>query len=162
MPSGVTDDVFAGLSTDGIPFHPAPGFTSKPEATPSIHIGDPWNFYHEFWAAHGLDDLRDIVPTEVTVKVGGTLWIPLIIENPLDHLITVNLSVEAPPEWRLKPSGEISIDPHTRYFARIQADAPDKEVPGWQNFTVAARSGDQKIGSVPVRAQLSTGWVAPQ
>lgn len=162
VPSEITDDVFTGISADAIPFHPVPGFTSKAEGKPSIHIGDPWNFYHEFWAAHGLDRLVDIVPTEVTVKVGGTLWIPLIIENPLDHAISVNLSVEAPPEWKLKPSAAISIDPRTRFFVRVQADSPSSELAGWQNFTVTAQSGDQKIGTVPVRAQLSNGWVAPQ
>lgn len=162
VPSAVTDDVFAGLANDGIAFHPAPGFTPKADAKPTIRIGDPWNFYHEFWVAHGLEHLSDIVPNEVTVKVGGFLEIPLIIENPLDTPIHVDLSVQAPPEWKLKQPAAISIDPHSRYFVRVEADAPDRELSGWQNFVVTAQSDGQILGTIPVQAELSTGWVAPQ
>lgn len=160
--SGVTDDVFAGIVNDGIPFHAVVGLTAKADRKPTIRIGDPWNFYHEFWVAHGLDHLSDIVPNEVTVKVGGTLEIPLIIENPLDTPIQLDLSVQSPPEWKAKQPAGISIDPHSRFFVRVEADAPDKELPGWQNFVVAAQSGGQNIGTVQVQAELSTGWVAPQ
>lgn len=162
VPTGVTDDVFTGVVNDGIPLHTNPGFSPIADAKPTIRIGDPWNFYHEFWLAHGLDHLADIVPTEVTVKVGGTLAIPLIIQNPLDTPLHVDLSVETPSEWKVKPSGTISIDPHSRYVVRVQADAPDRALAGWQNFVVTARSNGHSIGTVPLRAQLSTGWVAPQ
>lgn len=162
VPSGVTDDVFIGVTNDAIAFHSHPGFNRGSDLNPTIHIGDPWNYYHDFWLAHGLDHLVDIVPTEVTVKVNGTLAIPLTIQNPLDTALHVELSVQAPPEWRVKPSGTILIEPHTRHFVRVQADAPDKELPGWQNFVVTAQSDGHAIGTVPLRAQLSTGWVAPQ
>lgn len=162
VPSEVTDDVFTGISNDAIPLHAHPGFQPGTDATPSVRIGDPWNFYHEFWLAHGLDHLAAIVPTEVTVKVNGTLIIPLIIQNPLDSALHVDLSIQAPPQWKVKPSGAISIDPHTRYVVRVQADAPDTALPGWQNFVVTAQSDGHTIGTVPLRAQLSSGWVAPQ
>lgn len=162
VPSGVNDDVFAGIVNYGIPLHSHPGFNLSADAKPTIRIGDPWNFYHEFWLAHGLDHLADIVPTEVTVKVSGNLTIPLIIQNPLDTTLHVDLSVQAPPGWKIRPSGAISIDPHTHYVVRIQADAPDTQLPGWQNLVVTAKSDGLMIGTVPLRAQLSTGWVAPQ
>src|SRR5579862_2472565 len=153
VPSSAVDDVFAGVANDGILFHPIPGFTANADREPTIRIGDPWNFYHEFWLAHGLDHLSDIVPNEVTVKVGGTLVIPLIIENPLDTPIHVALSVQAPAEWKVKPSAENTIDPHTRFFIRVEADAPDRELSGRQNFVVAAQSGDQNLGTVPIQAE---------
>ena len=162
VPSGTTDDVFAGVVNDGIPRHAHSGFNPGADPKPTIRIGDPWNFYHEFWLAHGLDKLADIVPTEVTVKVSGTLAIPLIIENPLNTALHVDISLRAPPEWKAKPSSTILIEPHTRYFVRVQTNAPDKQLPGWQNFVVTAQSDGHSIGIVPLRAQLSTGWVAPQ
>jgi LmbE family N-acetylglucosaminyl deacetylase len=162
VPSGVTDDVFAGVVPGGIPFQPAPGFTPVLASSPSVRIGDPWNYYHIFWQAHGLDHLASIVPTEVTVKVGGILAIPLIIENPLETAISVELSVQAPEGWKVEPAHAVSIAPHTRYLQRIQATAPETKVPGWQNFIVSAQSDSQNIGTVPVRVELSTGWVAPQ
>src|ERR1019366_7796704 len=56
----------------------------------------------------------------------------------------------------------VSIDPHSRYFIRVQASAPETLLPGWQNFNVSAKSGNQTIGTVPIRVELSSGWVAPQ
>jgi len=162
VPSGVTDDVFTGVVPGGIPFQPAPGFSRVTASNPSVRIGDPWNYYHIFWQAHGLDHLASIVPTEVTVKVGSILAIPLIIENPFDTVIDVKLSVEAPDGWRVERANAVSIAPHTRYFKRIQATAPENKLTGWQNFIVSAQCGGQNIGTISVRVELSTGWVAPQ
>ncbi len=162
VPSGVTDDVFAGVIPGGIPFHREPGVSAPVSSTAVLEIGDPWNFYQRFWRAHGLDHLANIVPLEVTVKVGKTLFIPLIIENPLDHTISVTLSTQAPDGWEIKPQTSVSVDAHARYFLRVLAAAPATKLPGWQPFTVTAKDGDLKIGTVPIRVELSDGWVAPQ
>lgn len=162
VPSGVTDDVFTGVVRDGIPFRKAPGVSMDENSQPSMSIGDPWNYYHVLWQAHGLDHLANVVVPEISVKVGGTLGIPLIIENPLDHAISVNFHVQSPDGWQVRPMAEISIEPHTRYFARVLADAPATKLAGWQNFTVTADADGKAIGTVPMRAELSTGWVAPE
>jgi hypothetical protein len=70
--------------------------------------------------------------------------------------------VQAPDGWEVKPSDPISVDPHTRYYFRVQAAAPATKLAGWQQFTISAQEGDRKIGAVPIRVELSTGWVAPQ
>jgi len=162
VPSGVTDDVFAGVIPEGVPFHREAGTLELAHAAPSLEIGDPWNFYQRFWRAHGLDHLASVVPLEVTIKVGGSLAIPLIIENPLDHAISVTLAVQAPDGWQVKPQAAVSVDAHTRYFVRVQAAAPATKLPGWQQFTVSTQDGNRSMGSVPIRVELSTGWVAPQ
>lgn len=162
VPSGVTDDVFAGVNPGGIPFHREPGQAEPLHSAPALEIGDPWNFYQRFWRAHGLDHLANIVPLEITIKVGGSLAIPLIVDNPLDHAINVTLAVQAPDGWDVKPPAAVSVDAHTRYFLRVQAAAPPTKLPGWQQFTVSALGGDKSIGTVPIRVELSTGWVAPQ
>jgi hypothetical protein len=162
VPSGVTDDVFAGIVPGGISFQRAPGLVDTEPSKPTVEIGDPWKYYRDLWQAHGLDHLANIVPLEVTVKVGGALDIPLIINNPLDSVISVNLSVQAPDGWLVKPLTPISVNPRTRYYLRVQAEAPGTKLPGWQQFAVSARSADGSIGSVSVRVELSTGWVAPQ
>lgn len=162
VPSGVTDDVFTGVVPKGVPYQRVPGYTPVQNAKPVLSIGDPWNFYHLFWAAHGLDHLMNVVPLEVSVKVGGGIMIPLIVDNPLDRSIDVSLSVQAPDGWNVRPTPTATIGPHTRYFLRVQAAAPDTELPGWQHFVVTGHTGDEEIGTVAIRAQLSNGWVAPQ
>jgi hypothetical protein len=125
-------------------------------------IGGPWNFYRQFWPAHELDHLAALIPDELTVQVGGTLSIPLIIENPTDVPIHVSLSVQAPEAWKLMdPPASASIQPHTRYFLRVQATAPATKLSGWQEFRVSAETDGKRIGTVPVRVELAN-WALPQ
>jgi hypothetical protein len=162
VPSGVTDDVFAGIVSGGIAYQRAPGFTAIKYAEPSLAIGDPWRYYHQFWQAHGLDHLQSLVPLEISVHVDGTLAIPLVIDNPLDTAIQVTFTVTAPDGWKVMPVAGASVAPHGEYYLRVLAAAPATKLPGWQQFTVSAQSGNKTFGSVQMRAELSTGWVAPQ
>jgi LmbE family N-acetylglucosaminyl deacetylase len=162
VPSGITDDVYAGVVAEGVPFQRAPGYSAVKHAEPVLEIGDPWSYYQKLWQAHGLDHLADLVPLEITVHTDGTLAIPLVIDNPLDSSINVNLSVAAPDGWKVTPVAPATVAPRTRYFLRVQAAAPSAKLPGWQQFTITAESGNKKIGTVPIRAELSSGWVAPQ
>ncbi len=163
VPSGAMNDVFAGVVPEGVPFQRAPGFAPIQYAKPALLIGDPWNFYHEFWRAHRLDHLAHLVPLEITVKAGGDpLTIPLIVVNPLDKAINVTLAVEAPAGWDVKPLLPFPVEPHARYFLRVRAAPPATSLPGWQQFRVSAESDGQSLGTISIRAELSTGWVAPQ
>ena len=162
VPSGVTDDVFAGILSGGIPYQRAPGFVAVQHAESALSIGDPWSYYRKFWQAHGLDHLQSLVPLEISVHVDGTLAIPLVIDNPLDTAIEVTFTVTAPDGWKVTPVAAASVAPHGEYYLRVLAVAPATKLPGWQQFTVSAKSGNRSIGTVQMRAELSTGWVAPQ
>src|SRR6202012_256713 len=100
VPSGVTDDVFAGVTAEEISYQRPPGYTAPQSTEPSLRIGDPWNFYHNFWRTHGLDRLADIVPLEVTVHTGEVLSIPLIVDNPTGQAIDVTFSADSPSCWQ--------------------------------------------------------------
>jgi LmbE family N-acetylglucosaminyl deacetylase len=162
VPSAVTDDVFKGVVTDGIPYQRAPGFTAATHSEPTLEIGDPWSYYHKFWQAHGLEHLASIVPVEVSVHVDGTLVIPLVVENPLDSAIDTTFSVKAPDGWKVTPVAPATIAPHGQYYLRVLAAAPATKLLGWQQFAVSAESGRKNIGTIAIRAELSDGWVAPQ
>ncbi len=162
VPSGVTDDVFTGVVPDGIPYQRAPGYIAVKYSEPTLTIGDPWAYYQKLWQAHGLDHLASIVPPEVSVHTDGTLAIPLVVHNPLDATIDVSFSVKAPDGWTVIPVAPASVAPHSQYYLRVQAAAPSTKLPGWQQFTVTAESGNKNYGTVPIRVELSNGWVAPQ
>jgi hypothetical protein len=162
VPSGVTDDVFTGVVPAGVAFQSPPHYVAAKYTEPTLLIGDPWSFYQKLWQAHGLGHLAAIVPTEVTIHTNGILYIPLVIENPLDQTIRVNLSVRAPDGWKVRPLAPVSVDPHATYQVRVQADAPSTKLPSWQNFVVSGESENKSMGTVPIRVELSDGWVAPQ
>jgi hypothetical protein len=162
VPSGVTDDVFTGVVADGIAYQRAPGFIKAQHSEPTMEIGDPWSYYHKFWQAHGLDHLANIVPPEISVHVDGTLAIPLIVDNPLNTAIDTTFSVKAPDGWKVNAVAPASIAPHSQFYLRVLAVAPPTKLPGWQEFTISAESQNKTIATVPIRVELSDGWVAPQ
>ena len=102
------------------------------------------------------------MPLEISIHTDGVFYIPLIIENPLDHAIEVNLSAQAPDGWKVRPLVPLSVPAHAEYYARVTADAPSTKLSGWQNFTVTADSASKSLGTIPIRVELSDGWVAPQ
>ncbi len=161
VPSGVTDDVFTGINPAGIPFHRAPGYTAPALPAPDVQLGGSWHFYKEWWQAHGLNRLANLIPSEVTIQVGGNLTIPLIIDNPSDEPINVAFKVQAPDGWTVAPIADATVGPHTQYFDRVQAAAPSSLLQGWQQFAVTALAGDKPIGTVPLRVELRN-WALPQ
>lgn len=162
VPSGTTDDVFAGVTADGVSFQRAVAEASTEGTAPSLRIGDPWNYYHAFWRAHALDHLANVVPNEITVKTGGTLFIPLIFDNPGGEALDVNITVQAPEGWEVAALDPFAVAAHAQHYLRVVARAPATMVPGWQSFTITAHGGGHDLGKVLLRAELSTGWVAAQ
>ena len=162
VPSGPMDDVFAGVKPEGIRFVRAPGYTYEEATAPTLEMGDPWSFYRKFWKAHGIDHLSNVVPYEISVHTATSLYIPLIVDNPLDTPLKVAFSVKAPDGWTVTPVAPATVDPHDQYFVRVEVKAPETKLPGWQEFTISGNAGDKSIGTVSLRAELSTGWVASQ
>jgi LmbE family N-acetylglucosaminyl deacetylase len=162
VPSGVTDDVCAGVKAEGIAYQRPPGYLAMQYAEPALRIGDPWSYYQRLWQAHGLDHISTIIPTEITVHTSSTLYIPLVVENPGNQMIHVSFSVQAPDEWQVMPLAPVQVEPRSQYYVRLRANAPAAKIPGWQNFTVSGKLDGKSIGTVPIRVELSNGWVAPQ
>jgi LmbE family N-acetylglucosaminyl deacetylase len=160
--AGIIDDVFAGIVPGGIPYQRSPGFTPAVPVAPVLELGGVWNFYREFWQAHGLEQLSRLVPAELSVQVGGTLTIPLIIENPSEAAINVNLAAQAPAGWKLiDPAASVSVEPHGRYLLRVRASAPATKRAGWQEFQVSGESRGQSLGRISVRVELAD-WALRQ
>lgn len=160
--TGVTDDVFAGIVPEGIPYQRSPGFMPHPSSVPIIELGGPWHYYRSFWPAHGIEHLSALIPAEVTIQTGTKLCIPLIVTNPGDHAMEVKIATNAPDGWKLlDPPHSISIEPHSEYFLRVQAAAPSAKLPGWQQFVVDADSNGVELGAVKLRVELAD-WALPQ
>ena len=155
--ASVTGDVFAGVVPDGIPEEP-PIETGAPVVQDAVlRIGDPWAFYHLFWRAHGLDRLRNLVPVEISVQVGGILRIPLIVENPGERALDINFSVQAPSGWKVQAVQTVHAGADSRQYLEVVAVAPGKKIAGWQVIVVSGETAGRNIGTVSVHAELGTG-----
>jgi LmbE family N-acetylglucosaminyl deacetylase len=154
--SGVTDDVFTGVTAEALPYQPPPGFVASTSANPTLKIGGAWNYYRQFWKSHGLDRLENLVPVEITVRAGGPLKIPLLVENPLDHAIELKLTVQSPEGWKVRPTHPVSVPAHATYYLQVMTIAPPTKLTGWQEFTVSGEAENRNIGTVHLRAEVDS------
>jgi uncharacterized membrane protein len=95
------------------------------------------------------------------LQVGGSLSIPLIIDNPLDKTINVTLQVDSPSGWTVNPVADTIVNAQTQYFVRVRADAPKSKLAGWQQFTVNAQADGKSLGTISLRVELAN-WALPQ
>jgi hypothetical protein len=157
--SSVTGDMFEGVVPDGISYEPPPRFIARKPSEPVLELGGPWRFYHSFWQAHGIEHLANLVPPEVEVGYSSLLTIPVVVENPTDKPLGVNLSVDLPnAEWKLlKSTASFSVDPRGEYSLYLQAKTPTTKATGWQMITIKAESSGKMIGAIPIRVRLDNG-----
>lgn len=153
----VTGDVFEGVVPGSIPFAPVRGYRSQPRKGLSIELGDSWTFYREFWPAHDIGHLADLIKIpEIGVEPGGTMEMPLLLHNDTDEPETIELSTELPSGWTEKARASLyPVRPHDVYPVRVILAPPTKGEGGWQQITWSAKCKGQAAGSVTVKTFLA-------
>jgi len=108
----VTGDVFESISNEPVPYSAPPGYKSVQRSGVSIELGGPWSFYRDFWQAHGLPQLNDLLP-EIGVNVfpGERIQIPVLVRNDSDSEITVTISASVPQGWSEVTGGGSYVAP---------------------------------------------------
>jgi LmbE family N-acetylglucosaminyl deacetylase len=157
--SSITGEMFEGVVASGVSYEPPRRFVPGKPSEALIELGGPWRFYHSFWQAHGIEHLANLVPPEVEVGYSSVLTIPVVVENPTENALSVNLSVDLPnAEWKLlKATSSFSVDPRGEYSVHIQAKTPATKATGWQMITIKADSSGTAIGAIPIRVRLDNG-----
>jgi LmbE family N-acetylglucosaminyl deacetylase len=161
----VTGDVFEGVKTDPIAFAPVRGYQPETHTGLSITLGAQFAFYREFWAAHNIERIANLMPLqEMGVTPGGDLPMPLLLENYTGNPASIHLSVDLPSGWTEQTgSGEYQVRAQDNYPVQaILTASPQGEVGDWQQITWHARSGGQDIGSVTVKVYLEAHPGMPQ
>ncbi len=159
VPSAATADVFAGVTQEAIPYHPAPVFNPHEPTAPTLELGGSWHFYRNFWPAHDLNHLANLIPPEVEVNFASFLWVPLLIKNPTREALTVNLAVDVPAGWTTvrKLPGQVTVPPHGTYPLHFELKTPEERVESWKTVSVRADAGGVQLGSIDLRVQLNGG-----
>lgn len=104
-----TDDVFSHIEQKPIKetlFHSGAfnGETAS-QPLPRMELGGPWKFYSEFYPAHGLNHLLVAKVSEIGVKAGTTLVIPVVILHDPSKTLPINFTVNLPEGWKLSRGG---------------------------------------------------------
>ncbi|MBV8865248.1 MAG: PIG-L family deacetylase [Acidobacteriaceae bacterium] len=157
--SSVTGDLFQGVEPAGIPYRSAPGFTAQRANALRVELGGPWHFYRQFWQAHGLEDLSNLVAPEIMAKYASPLVIPVLIENPTSNRTNISFSVDLPDGWEVRrrlPSSA-SVGPHETFSLPLEVKTAAAASGGWKTLAINSTSGGSKLGQIRMRVELNAG-----
>ncbi len=154
----VTGDIFENVVPGPILFSPACSLPAQVRAGLSIDLGGEWAFYRNFWPAHGIGRLADLMKVpEIGVVPGGTLELPLLLHNDTDQPQTIRLSVDLPTGWTEQPVATVyPVRAHDVYPVRVVLTAPKENGGQWQQITWRAESAGSPVGSITVKTILTS------
>ncbi len=158
VPSSPTGDLFEGVVPLGVPYHAAPGYIASQLTAPTLELGGPWQFYTAFWQAHSLNTLPGLIAPEIMAKPSNRFVIPLLVQNPTNAALPVNLSVDLPEGWTFvrHPSSPFTVEPQSDYNYIFEAKTSSGQK-GWKFITIAAESAGRPIGTIRIRVELDPG-----
>jgi LmbE family N-acetylglucosaminyl deacetylase len=157
--SSITGDIFEGVAPGAEPFAPTRGYQQVEKDGLSIELGGPWSFYREFWKAHELDHLAELLPMpEVAIAPGERLHLPLLIHNGTGKTSDVTLSATVPHGWNIVAGQAIySVEAHDTYPIQTVLAAPAEKEPAWQTVVWNAESAGRTVGTITMRVNLAGG-----
>ena len=123
-----TDPVFS--HTDETPVSPASQVNTSCDAThqsalPRVELGGPWQFYANFYPAHGLCQLKVAATPQIGIKAGSTLIVPLVIFHDLAQSAQLNVTVKLPEGWKTVPGDmKFALPAESSSVASIHVETP--------------------------------------
>jgi LmbE family N-acetylglucosaminyl deacetylase len=159
-----TGDILESVSPGAIRFAPVRGFQAAAHEGLSFELGGPWHFYRDFWKAHNIEHLAQLLPKpEVTMQAGATLHIPLLIFNDSIEPAEVTLSAALPPGWTEKNgSARYPVSAHEVYPIEAAVSVSSTEGQGWQLITWKAEAKGKIIASIELRVNVTQDGGLPQ
>jgi LmbE family N-acetylglucosaminyl deacetylase len=159
-----TDDVFAHVDEKPLKealFHSGAFYGQEPsKPLPRIELGGPWQFYSEFYLAHGLSHLPLAKEAEIGVKAGTALVIPIVVFHDSAKTLPITFTVKMPEGWELTHGGgQFVLPAEASTSLPLQIETPilsaeqlKKTVA--REVTVRAEAAGQAAGEVKLRVLL--------
>lgn len=160
--SSVAGDLWEGVGEHALPFTPPPSFRAQSTDRLTVALGGPWQYYQQFWQAHGIQHLAHLVPPEVMAGVKTRVMLPVLIENPGAQAVDGEIHVEVPAGWTIQSS---AVPFHVRAgetsAKEVIVTAPGTLSGVWQDIKITANADGKLVGSLAVRTQV-VQWSLPQ
>jgi len=156
----ITGDVFEGITPGVIPFAPVHGYRAEARKGISVELGGPWDYYRDFWRAHDLQHMAELIQTpEVAVGNGVQVHVPILIRNDTDEAAEVSLTSTLPAGWKeLYGTSRYPVRPHEVYPVQAVYEAASTEKPEWQTLRWKVESHGEVIPAITLRVLTdSTG-----
>jgi LmbE family N-acetylglucosaminyl deacetylase len=154
-----TGDILEGITPGPIPFAGVTAYQPESHSGLWMELGGSWAFYREFWRAHGIEHIAQLLPQpEVSIGAGNTLYVPLLIHNDTDQPADVSLVVSAPsPLVGRFGSARYPVRAHDVYPVETRIEVPASTAHGWQAVSFKADSAGQNVGNITLRVQIDSG-----
>ncbi|HTV13226.1 MAG TPA: PIG-L family deacetylase [Acidobacteriaceae bacterium] len=126
VPSDITADVFAGVDGRPIAYTPPASSSAPAESGITLTLGGPWSFYQQFYRAHDLGALANLVaPPQTALSSDRQLWVPLLLRNNTNDPQDVTLQQDLPSGWTaINPPGAYHLDPGGVWPVQLFFTAP--------------------------------------
>ncbi|HEV2322476.1 MAG TPA: PIG-L family deacetylase [Terracidiphilus sp.] len=126
VPSGMEDDVWAGVSQKPIAYAPQAPYREPARTGISPALGGAWAFYREFYRAHGLEFLRGLVKPQTALSSDHQLWVPLLLRNNSGSPAEITLHQDLPAGWSGNTEDRTyRLDSGSAYPIQLFFTAPD-------------------------------------
>ena len=159
-----TGDVFEGIHSAPLHFAPSRGYRLETHEGVSLELGGSWHFYRDFWKAHNIEHLGQLLQTpEVSIQTGATLHVPLLIRNDSDESAEVTLTADLPQDFTEKNgSARYTVAAHAVYAIETTVGVGSLKVPDWLPITWKAESKGLSITSLKIRVNVTSDAGLPQ
>lgn len=156
--SGATDDLFAGITADRVAFAPVRGYRPGERAGISVELGGPWAFYREFWRAHNVEQLADLLAPEASAQSGNAMIVPLIIRNDTGEPQEIKLSAMLPEGWMERARFNLfTLPAHESYPLQIVLVPPSAKAKQWQEVSWIVEGQDARPATLKLRVFIAGG-----
>jgi len=152
----VIGDVFDRVAPGAIAFARVERFPSKPREGLSMEFGGSWQFYKEFWTAHNLTQLAELLPIpEVSLRMGKRLNVPIVLHNDSVNAEAVNVTAVLPEGWsNLTKYSVYPLKAGESYPVSMVLMTPASGKVGWQEITWKTDADGRQAGSLTLRVCL--------
>ena len=143
----VTGDVFEGVVPHAIPFERVRGTGSPSLETSALALNGPWMFYREFWKAHQIENIGNLLPiAELGIRAGSRLQVPLLIRNTTEATQELKLTSVLPKGWWDRSRYDThEIGPGATYPVEANIRVPPRCV-GLVRADLESPTGGQNLG----------------
>jgi len=152
VPSGVTDDIFAGIKPGPIAYQAPAGYHHESQSSPRIELGGSWHFYRQFWPAHGIGHLSELLAPEFMAKPETPYIVPVLIENPTDAPVQVSLSSDLPQGWAVRRALPPTITVAAHDTAGIPFELKTAAKQANSEIRIEAKANGKSIGELKLKA----------
>lgn len=155
VPSSETGDLFEGVTSGGVKYR-QPVLSAHKVTAPVIELGGPWHFYRNFWRAHDLEHLANLLGPEIMAQRESRFTLPVRIENPTGAALNANVSVDLPEGWSFerRVPQNIAVEPHGYETVMFTAKTPQDYVKDWKTITIAGKSASASLGEIRIRVKV--------